>query len=353
MKKVKAPLKRIFLSSIILGIIISLSFDRFFDYILNFIKNNLSISPFEEIITILIVGIIIGIIIYFFIDVFLTIFAGKLLKYLINELRAKELLPSKFSVKKNIKSGRIYEEIVNIFNSFIHTFSLVKEDKDKFSKTIQKYMDPSLKAEIESRKAHEIYLGGKKKIATIFFSDLRGFTQLTELHEANDVIEILNDYFGMATKIISNNRGRVNKYIGDAILAIFEEAPKYADYIDCDKAIIAALDIQTQFKFLLKKWKDKIDPTLNLGLGIGLARGEVVLGNIGSEERMEYTVIGDTVNLASRLCDIAKSGQVIITEEIYHIVENYVVIDVLPAIEIKGKTGMHNIYSVITRKMIV
>lgn len=351
MKKIKVPLLSIFIFSLFIGIFISAGFVPFYDLIIKNLKKNFNLYPYEELVSLLIIGIIIGFIFYFFVDFFLTIFAGKLLKYFISELRKKEILPPKFSLK--IKTGRLYEDIAHIFDSFLHLFSSVKQDKDKFSKTIQIYLDPSLKAEIEDRGIHEIYIGGKKKIATILFSDLRGFTSLTERHGAKDVIEVLNDYFDISTKIINKNRGRVNKYIGDAILAIFEEAPKYADYMDCDKAIIAALDMQTNFRSLLKKWQEKIDPTLSIGLGIGLARGEVILGNIGSEERMEYTVIGDTVNIASRLCDIAKDGQVIITEDIYHIEESYIVVDILPPIQLKGKAGLYNIYSVKTRKMIV
>ncbi len=351
MKKIKIPVGIIFIFSLFLGILISMGFIPFSDFIANNLKKNLVLTPYEEIIALLISGVIIGFIIYFFIDFFLTFFAKKLLRYLISELRKKEILPVKYSLK--IKTGKLYEDIAHIFDSFLHLFSSLKQDKDKFSKVIQIYMDPSLKTEIENRGIHEIYVGGKKKTVTILFSDLRGFTSLTEKYNAKDVVEILNDYFDISTKTINKNRGRVNKYIGDAIMAIFEEAPKYADYVDCDKAIIAALDMQTNFKMLQKKWKDKIDSDLSVGLGIGLARGEVIMGNIGSEERMEYTVIGDTVNIASRLCDIAKDGQVIITEDIYHIVENYIVVELLPPIQLKGKTGLHNIYSVITRKMIV
>ncbi len=294
-----------------------------------------------------------GLSVYFIITLTLGIFSKHILNYLVKELRYKELLPPTFSIEKKRSFKEAYKDIINIFDVFIRNFILVKQDKDKFAKTVETYLDPSLTQQIYDRNINEIYLGSKKKTATIFFSDLRGFTALTESLDPNKIIKILNQYFSCATKIIDNNKGKVNKFIGDAVLAVFEEAPKYMNYIEADKAIIAALDIQTNFKILMKKWRDEIDPLLNLGLGIGIARGEIIVGNIGSEERMEYAVIGDTVNFASRLCDIAKDGQVIISDYIYKLLENDLEVDVLPATTVKGKSGMYDIYSVKTRKMIV
>jgi adenylate cyclase len=215
------------------------------------------------------------------------------------------------------------------------------------------HLDPNVKKEIERRDINEIYIGNKTKTGTILFSDLRGFTSISEFYSPDEVVKILNEYLSESTNIINKYHGIVNKYIGDAILAVFEEAPKYADYMDQDKAILAALDMQVQFQLLLKKWKEEINPLLKIGLGIGLSRGQFVAGNIGSENRMEYTVIGDTVNFASRLCSIAKDGEIIISDDIYTTMENLLIVDVLDPVEIKGKTGKYNIYSVKTRKMLI
>jgi class 3 adenylate cyclase len=146
----------------------------------------------------------------------------------------------------------------------------------------------------------------------------------------------------------------VNKYIGDAIFAIFDEPAGYAagTNLECDKAVIAALDIQTRFQQLLARWKQNIDPMLSIGLGIGLAKGEVIVGNMGSDERMEFTAIGDTVNFASRLCHQAADGLVIISDDIYKLLCDIIDSEMLEPVEIKGKTGVYNIYSVTSRKMI-
>jgi adenylate cyclase len=229
----------------------------------------------------------------------------------------------------------------------------VKQDKDKFVKAVEMHLDPTVKEHLDSRGINEMYLNNRKKTATILFCDLRGFTSFTETHEADNVVTILNEFLSEMTKIINKRKGKVNKYIGDSVLAVFEEAPKYRDYLDCDEAIIAGLDMQTAYRLLMKKWQNKIDPTVSIGLGIGLARGVVIAGTIGSEERMEYTVIGDTVNFASRLCSKASDGQVLISDDIYSLVAQFVEVETLAPVEVKGKTGTYSLYSVITRRMVI
>ena len=352
--KTKVPVKRIFISSVVIGLLIAYGYIPLSHIMLALTKKYLPVPPWEEIIATTLLGVVyFGLLIYLFTMAMLGVFAQTILGHLVSELRSKELLPVKFRMQRNRGFRRTFTDIISIFDSFIHSFMTVKQDKDKFSKTVETYLDPHLKKEIDDRKIGEIYIGGRKKTATIFFSDLRGFTRMTETYDPNKVVAILNDYLSMATKIISKNGGRVNKYIGDAVLAVFEEAPKYREFLDPDKAIISALDIQTQFSLLMNKWKQEIDPNLPLGLGIGLARGEVIAGNIGGEERMEYTVIGDTVNFASRLCSKAAAGQVLISDDIYRKVEHLIEVDVLAPVEIKGKTGEYKLYSVKTRKMIV
>jgi class 3 adenylate cyclase len=352
--RTKAPVKRIFISSIVIGLLIAFGYIPLSRLLLDVADKYVKISPWEEIAATSVLGIVyFGLLIYFFVMFILGMFSQSILTHLVKELRSKELLPIKFQMGKRMGFSHTYRDIIKIFDSFIQSFMAVKQDKEKFAKTVETYLDPHLKKEIDDRKIGEIFIGGKKKIATIFFCDLRGFTSMTETYDPNKVILILNDYLSMATKIIAKNNGRVNKYIGDAILAVFEEAPKYRDFLDPDKAIIAALDIQTQFGMLVRKWKEEIEPNLNIGLGVGLARGEVITGNIGSEDRMEFTVIGDTVNFASRLCSKACDGQVLISEEIYRKVEHLVEVESLAPVAVKGKTGMYNIYSVKTRKMIV
>jgi class 3 adenylate cyclase len=350
-KRTRPPVKRIFAVSLLAGLLMS------FAYLpLQFIAEKIlkqAVPPWDEITSAVILGVIyFGLLIYILVMLALGFVSGRLLDYFADELYCKNMLPIKFRKHEKRGFAESYREIIGLINTLIHSIIELKGDRDKYSKTIGAFLDPNVKREIERKGVSEMYIGGKKITATVFFSDLRGFTAMTEFYEPDKVINILNDYLSMSTKIIDKNGGRVNKYIGDAVMAVFESPSKYRDILDSDKAIVAALDIQTQFQVLMRKWKTDIDPNLNLGLGIGLARGEIIAGNIGSEERMEHTVIGDTVNLASRLCSKAVHGQVLITEDMYRLVEHLVQVDVMAPVEVKGKTGLYNIYSVLNRKMI-
>lgn len=345
----------IFIFCLIFGVLLAFGYEFIYNAISDFIRENIRLKEFfyKPLIFISVGTIYFGFLVYFFISLILSGFASEIFDYLVKEMRKRQILPTKFKTKKEIYFTNIYEDIKKIFNIFIHLFFEIKQDKDKFSKVLEMHLDPNVKKEIDQRGINEIYIGNKIKTGTILFSDLRGFTYVSEFYSPDEVVMILNEYLSESTKIINKYHGRVNKYIGDAILAIFEEAPKYADYMDQDKAILAALDMQVQFQLLQKKWREKINPLLKIGLGVGLSRGQFVVGNIGSENRMEYTVIGDTVNLANRLCSIAKEGEIIISDDIYKTMENLLVADVLEPVEIKGKTGKYNIYSVKTRKMLI
>lgn len=353
-EKNRPPVEIILASSILIGVLISFGYEPLYEIIDGFLRSKAKLGNFHDLVVSFSLGAIyLGLLIYFYTIFVVGAVTKKIFNYLLTELRRRELLPVTFKMKKHKGFVHIYRDIKIIFDLFIKNFMEVKHDKDKFVKAVEMHLDPTVKAHLDGRGINEMYLSNKKINATILFSDLRGFTSFTEAHEVDDVVTILNEYFTEMTKIINRHKGKVNKYIGDAILAVFEEAPKYKDYLDCNEAIIASLDMQTQYQLLLNKWKGKIDPTISIGLGIGLARGAVIAGTVGSEERMEYTVIGDTVNLASRICSKARNGQVLISDDIYGLVETVVEVETLDPVELKGKTGTFNIYSVKNRRMVI
>ena len=140
-------------------------------------------------------------------------------------------------------------------------------------------------------------LGGKRANVTVLFSDIRGFTSMSENLSPAEVSEILNEYFTEMEPIITKYNGIINKFIGDAVMAIFGEPIQ--DKKHAQNAVKCAFAMLEKVKELQRKWASEGKPKIEIGVGINT--GEVFVGNIGSINRMEYTVIGDTVNLASRL----------------------------------------------------
>ena len=158
-----------------------------------------------------------------------------------------------------------------------------------------------------------IRLGGEFREATILFSDIRGFTKLSRQMQPEDVGQMLEDYFGRLVPIIFKHKGMVDKYVGDAIIAVFGSPA--ADEQRHRHAVEAALEMQAAMTEI--NLKREAQGKLAGELGIGIHCGEVVHGFIGSPERMEFTVIGDAVNLASRYCDGAGKGEVLISPDLY------------------------------------
>jgi adenylate cyclase len=160
-------------------------------------------------------------------------------------------------------------------------------------------------------------LGGDRKEITVLFSDIRGFTSFSEKHQPEEVVSLLNEYLGAMTHIVFEHEGTLDKFIGDAIMALWGAPIPHAD--DPDRAVQAAIAMQRAITQLNAQWKAEGRP--NIGVGIGINYGDTFAGNIGSHLRLEYTVIGDAVNVASRLCSNAKAGEVLISDPLYQVLK--------------------------------
>jgi class 3 adenylate cyclase len=152
-------------------------------------------------------------------------------------------------------------------------------------------------------------LGGEARPVTVLFADIRGFTRFTEEHPAPEVVETLNRIFRALSHVVFAHRGTFDKYLGDGLMA-FYGAPVAGDD-DARRAVETAIEMQQRFREL----RAEAGPVMHkLGLGIGLHSGEAIVGNIGSDRVMDYTVIGDTVNVAKRLQETALAGQTLVSE---------------------------------------
>ncbi|MGA9531705.1 MAG: adenylate/guanylate cyclase domain-containing protein [Anaerolineales bacterium] len=176
-------------------------------------------------------------------------------------------------------------------------------------------------------------LGGEIRQVTVLFADIRGFTRYTEQHTAPEVITALNTIFQSLSEVVFKHHGTFDKYLGDGLMA-FYGAP-VAEPDDAQRAVDSAIEMQARFMGLAAEVSNDF---AELGLGVGLHSGEAVVGNIGSSRVMDYTVVGDVVNIAKRLQEQATGGQTLISEDTY---EQVKIADVreLPRIELPGRQG--------------
>jgi class 3 adenylate cyclase len=239
--------------------------------------------------------------------------------------------------KINIRRSDELGDLTDAFNNMAKSLREKEVIKGAFSKYVTKSVVDRILQHQDGLK-----LGGEKKVITIFFSDIRGFTPMSEVLSAEEVVHLLNEYFTAMTSIIFKYEGTLDKFMGDAIMAIYGAPIDMPDH--AERAVLAAVEMSEKMKELQAKWRSEGKREVNIGIGINT--GEAVVGNIGSMERMEYTAIGDNVNLTQRLESVAEKGQILISSGTYERVKHKVTAVMLDPIKVKGKTEKVIAYSV-------
>ena len=206
--------------------------------------------------------------------------------------------------------------------------------RKKVVSAFKKYVAPQVVDEISKQGDFKIVLGGESREIAVLFVDIRGFTPMSESLEPEQVVEILNEYLQLTTQSIFKNGGTLDKFIGDATMAVFNAPFDLEDYIY--KAVCAARDIAAGSQQLEEKMLARFGKTVSFGIGVNC--GRAVVGNIGCDFRMDYTAIGDTVNTAARLESNAKKGQILISEFVYEAVKDRVEVTEIGEIPLKGKS---------------
>jgi adenylate cyclase len=239
--------------------------------------------------------------------------------------------------------------MVIIFSSMtaLRVYQEYKE-RQRVQNHFSRYMAPDVVKEILG--CPELQrLGGTRKVITVFFADLKGFTSLSEALEPEQVVELLNEYLTVATKVILAHHGTLDKFIGDAVLAIFGAPLPQLDA--AAQAVAAALEMQDKLSSLREQWS-KEGRTFLLEAGIGIATGPALVGNIGSPDYMNFTVIGDTVNVAARLQAANRylETKILITTETAQQLDESFVLRKLPPQQLKGKEEMLEIFEACGRK---
>jgi class 3 adenylate cyclase/HAMP domain-containing protein len=263
-------------------------------------------------------------------------------------------------------SARVQVEYQDETGNLAHTFNLMITELEKAHKQIKRYAFNAVLAQKKEQRIRQIFqkyvpkdlidkffaspesmLVGDNRMLSILFSDIRGFTTISEAMAPDDLVSSLNRYFSDQVDIIMNRNGIVDKYIGDAIMAFWGAPVHHED--DPMQSVLAGLDMIDALKNFNERQRQLGKPEFHIGIGISY--GIVTVGNIGSERKMDYTVIGDTVNLASRMEGLTKTYQeeLLISEFLYEEIkdkEPRLPIRLLDTVAVKGKTKGVKIYTV-------
>ena len=206
----------------------------------------------------------------------------------------------------------------------------------------ERFFTPHLAARI-ANSADAVKLGGDKRPVAVLFSDIRGFTALSETMNPDAMAKLLTEYFTEMVECVFRHAGTLDKFIGDAVMAQWGAPLGESD--DVDRAMESALDMMEALDRLNERWTAESRPTLQIGIGLNF--GEAFAGNIGSERRLEYTVIGDTVNVASRLCSAALPGEILVSNEFRGALKTPPRFVAMPPMELKGKSQPVPVFKVV------
>ena len=224
----------------------------------------------------------------------------------------------------------------------------VREQREK--RRLSRFFSPAVLREIVRHK-DDAHLGSSRRLVTVLFSDLRGFTSMAERLEPEQVAEVLGEYLTELTEIVFRHGGTVDKYVGDCVMALYNAPFEQRDH--AAQAVRTALAFQAATQGLSARWEARLG--ISIRSGVGINTGEAIVGTLGSRQRLEYTAVGDTVNLAARLESITKDfdAPIIISESTWALVDGQFPARALGEVTVKGKAVPVRIHAVLlssTRK---
>lgn len=211
----------------------------------------------------------------------------------------------------NILVPIIMVALISSYNLILR-YTIAIQNQYAIEKVFKKYVDESVVSELGKDGRIKAKIGVVRKDVAVLFVDIRGFTSLSECLQPEQIVDILNAYLELVAQAVAKHQGTLDKFIGDAAMAVFNSPNNLVDYEY--KAVCAALDLRSNAAALNEKCEREYGKQVSFGIGIQC--GEAVIGNIGCDRRMDYTAIGDTVNTASRLEGAAAPGQILVSEEL-------------------------------------
>lgn len=245
------------------------------------------------------------------------------------------------------KDLQLFNNIAHQAAQFVMMVKMAKtiEAEALTRERFQRLMSPDL-AELVVSGAIKVEKGGENRIATILFADIRGFTSMCENMRAAEVLAMLNEFFELMVEVGFRHEGTVANFIGDMIMLVWGAPVFHPD--DPVRAVQAAVEMREVLVEFNRGRREK--GLREIGVGIGINTGELMAGYLGSTRTMTYSVIGDAVNVASRLCSLAKQDQILISEDTRAIVCDHFETVEIPAVKVKGKSAPLKIYEVAGRK---
>jgi adenylate cyclase len=245
------------------------------------------------------------------------------------------------------KDLNLFQNVANQAAVAIQNSLYAKKLKDEAltRERFQRLLSPAIAEQVLSGKV-EVKKGGELRDTTMLFSDIRGFTSMSESRNAQEIVDMLNEYFEQMVEIIFRYEGTLDKFVGDEIMALYGSPVQHPD--DPVRAVRTALDMLE----VLGRWNEERTERgqVAVHIGIGINSGEVVAGYLGSSKALEYTVIGDSVNTGSRLCSAAKAGQILVSEDTEKRLGGRFDLQEQPPMSLKGKSKPLRIYAVIGEK---
>jgi len=224
----------------------------------------------------------------------------------------------------------------------------IRRREEVLRQTFRRYVSPRVADKIlEDSQLRDTLLAtaDSRAHAVVLFADLRGFTSISEQLDAKHVVPLLNEYFALLTEITFRYEGTVFHMAGDCLMLGFGVPLEQPD--SAQRAVRAAREMLSSFGELARSWRERYQ--VEAGLGIGINEGDVVVGNIGSSSYMNYTIIGDTVNIAARLCQRARAGEMLFSSTLKHSLDAHgldVGATALPPLQLRGRSHPIDIYCV-------
>ncbi|MEO7934106.1 MAG: adenylate/guanylate cyclase domain-containing protein [Chthoniobacterales bacterium] len=228
--------------------------------------------------------------------------------------------------------------------SIVYQFVVEQLERARTRRTLERYVSRNLVSELLDNPGE--FMGVKRTPVTVLFSDLRGFTSMTENADAAQLVVQLNEYLTEMVKCVFAHDGTLDKFIGDAVMAVWGNVKSHGNAEDARRAVLSALDMRVALKKLNERWRAAGLPEFRFG--IGLNHGEVIRGDIGSPEKSEFTVIGDPINLASRMEGLTKNYgiDILIGEDVAGLVRDRFVLQSIDRVRVKGKGAPTEVFAV-------